>query len=221
MWALVLKDFMYHRKFLLQIAFIFAAIVVFFGKVNPDMVAVYFRVLPIVMGMTPQTIFAYEERGNTFVFMRSLPLRPSQIVAAKYVFSILMVAGMGLLSLGMISLFAAEQSPFDLHLVILMSAALMALSLYLHFKLGVNSAKTALLILLLGSGIAIGGIVTWPQGRQLLSSIFPAELPTTLYQFASTYQSLLLTTILAACLLFISYMASTSIFSRRDITQLR
>lgn len=221
MWALVLKDFMYHRKFLLQIGFIFAAIIVLFGQGNPDMVAVYFRILPIVMGMTlPQTIFSYEERGNTFVFLRSLPVRPNQIVAAKYVFSLLLVAGIGLLSLGLSSMYATESSPFDPHLVIFMSSALMALSLYLHFRLGVNSAKMALLTLLLGSGVIIGGIVSWPQARQLLDSFLPAELPTALSQFASTHLSLLITVALAASILFISYLASTGIFSRRDVTQL-
>lgn len=93
MWSLVRKEFAYLRKFLLQMAFIFLAIIVIFGQRDPNMAAVYFRILPIVMSMTiPQAIFAYEERGNTFIFLRSLPLRPGQIVAVKYVFSVLLVA---------------------------------------------------------------------------------------------------------------------------------
>lgn len=221
MWALVRKEFTHLRKFILQVAVIFVAIVILFGQRNPEMTAVYFRILPIVMGMTiPQTIFTYEERGNTFIFLRSLPLRPNQIVAAKYVFSLLLLTSSGLLSLGIITWLVSEHSPIDLNLMILLSSALMALSLYLHFRLGVNSAKTALLVLVLGSGVFVGGILTWTRGQQVLASLLSAELLSTLRDFASTQQSLLVTAVLSAFLLFISYFASAGLFSRRDVTQL-
>jgi ABC-type transport system involved in multi-copper enzyme maturation permease subunit len=82
------KEFVQLKATLLQVLGLMVVAVFVFGKVAEELVMSSLFALPVVLSMTlPQMIFEQEERGNTFVFLRALPIRPSEIVAAKYLVS--------------------------------------------------------------------------------------------------------------------------------------
>lgn len=85
MFNLAYKEFVQIRRHLLQIVVFLILTIVVFARTTPSFALGYLYVLPVVFGMTlPQVIFEQEERGNTFAFLRALPIHPREIVAAKY-----------------------------------------------------------------------------------------------------------------------------------------
>jgi len=180
----------------------------------------YICVYPVVAAMTlPQIVFGQEERGNTFVFLRALPIRPNEIVAAKYVVSALVtfafVALLALLgplgSLGGATLRAAVST------VTLASFVLAAVSYFLHFWLGAKSARVALLLLTFAAAIPMMLLVKMGSGGAAadISARFSR-----IVSLAGSPAGVGLAFALGLAIFFLSYAASSLLFTRRDLSQL-
>jgi hypothetical protein len=103
------------------------------------------------------SFFRQEERNNTSVFLRTLPIRPVEFVAAKYLISLVVTIGF-LLILGLAG--AIFSIPSEVLMSILSIAGLgslmlSGLSFFLHFYFGLKSATVALLIVELAWAVPI------------------------------------------------------------------
>lgn len=221
MWSLARKEVIQLRSHLIQIFLALTAVILIVGNNSPQFAFGYLNVFPVVMAMTlPQVIFTYEERSNTFVYLRSLPVRPRQIVAAKYVVSALVLLGLLALDLGFgyFVLTLDRTLLATLALTVLAAGFLLGLSLYTHFRCGLNAARIVLLVVLFAvglPGLLIAKQMEDPQSLTgLLASLQSAR------DFVGTGAGLLLALVAASFLLWLSYLASVRIFTRRDVSQL-
>lgn len=218
MWVLVQNEFKMLRSSLLQIYGIVIASVVVFSRFAPQLVSSYFIVFPVVMGVTlPQMSFTLEERAKTFILLRSLPVRPRDIVAAKYLVAYLVTALFWVMTL--ITRAALPTLGFTYGMaayVLLISAVLSGISYYQHFALGVKSAKTALLVTFFVIGAPVAALSQNPAVQAWLSS--PAVQQLTFW--ADTIAGNLATLLLGAVAMLISYWFSASLFTRRDVSRL-
>ena len=219
MWALIYKEFVQLRHYLLQVSAAIVLAVVLFGHSLEGFILSYLSIMPLVMALTfPQFLFGMEDRGNTLVFLRSLPVRPRQIVAAKYIVSVMIVLGLMLFGLGYaLSVGKLEQALVSAGPNLVIAAFLLAISLYLHFRLGTNSAKIALLVslmLLTLLGLAV------MQNRQILASV--AALPVVQWVLAilGSWQGAIFGLVVGAGILMLSFIASSNAFTRQDVSRI-
>ena len=219
MLNLVYKEFVQLRTYLLQIVGFMALAVIIFGKTSPSFAMSYIYVLPVVLSMTlPQIIFGQEERGNTFVFLRALPIRPSEIVAAKYLVSVAVTAAfLGIIGLASVAgILPAEGVIPAVAVVGFVSLILAGLSFFLHFWLGPKSAKVALILVTFTLAIPI-----------MLASRDPGVFEAKLVARYAWVQPLAASP-LGACLAVgagllvfaVSYAGSAWIFTKRDLSRL-
>ncbi len=219
MISLMHKELVQLRSQLLQVFGLLLAASVFLGKRVSPFVDSLSLSLPAVLSMTmPQMMFDQEERGNTFIFLRSLPVRPLEIVAAKYAVSgstnlaAVILVGISQVWLGS----GLEQVTVWMAGLVLVTFLLSALSLFLHFWLGTRAAKIALIVVAFGlsgsflafaqSGAGLGGAM-----ERFVVSISP---------LAASAKGVALALLVGVVVLGVSLVASTAIFTRRDLSRI-
>lgn len=216
MWALIYKEFVQMRNYLLQVGLAIVVVVILFGQSLEGFILPYLGVLPLVMAMTlPQMLFGLEDRGNTLVYLRSLPVRPQQIVAGKFVVSLLIVGGLMLIQMAyalVLGRLSAVLPNTGLNLVI--AALLLGLSLWLHFRLGTNRAKVALLISLMVLAVVGMALMQNPQVAGWFSTV------TSFAGLLATVPGTLLCLGAAAAILLLFYGLSAAAFSRQDVSRI-
>ncbi len=221
MWNLVYKEFMQIRTYLLQIFGFLALAVIIFGRTTPAVMMSYLYVYPVVVGMTlPQIVFGQEERGNTFTFLRALPIRPREIVAAKYLVSVAVTLGFTVLlaALGPLGSVTGAALMVALSAVTLISFALASVSYFLHFWLGVKSARTALLLVTFAAAIPV--MLFFRGGSAAgISASFAAKL-SSIGPLAGSPTGVALALGLGLGVLYVSYSASAWLFAKRDLSRL-
>ncbi len=219
MRSLVYKEFVQLKSYLIQVFGLMAIASLLFGRIAQALLLSILYALPVTSAMTlPQMVFQEEERGNTFVFLRALPIRPREIVAAKYAVSALTtaasLAAIGLAWLtGAIGKETALASAFGVGLTCF---ALSALSLFLHFWLGPKQAKTALILVTFGLAIPL---VVLAQGEGGTDATL-GRLTSRFQPLAASWTGLLFVAAVGAALLGVSFAASSAIFTRRDVSRL-
>ncbi len=222
MGPLVSKEFVQMRSYLLQIVGFLALALVALGRAQPDMALSFFNVFPVVMAMTlPQLSFTHEERGNSFAFLRALPMRPWEIVAAKYLVSFLVTLCFGLLLLLAAKLTGTPRSATlmaDLTVVLLISFLVAAASYFLHFWLGLKAARVALLVLV-GAVAVVFMLVVVPH-PSTVTALLSSPAGVKLTALATSPLGPVLSVVLGAMLLFASFAASARVFAARDLSRL-
>jgi len=219
MWNLVYKDIVQLRSQLLQMIGFVVLFMIAFGRSSPDFAMIYVYVAPVVLAVSlPQMSFGLEERGNTFAFLRALPIRPSEIVLAKYLVSV----GVTLVFLGLIGLAgAAGMIPASSALlagsvVALASFGLAGLSYFLHFLLGLKSARVALILVNFAWAIPIMLLIKLPGGP----GAFVARYLPWLQRLAASWGGVGLASGLGLAVLGVSGAASAWLFTKRDLSRL-
>lgn len=217
MWALIYKEFVQLRNYLLQLGLVIVVAIALFGNSLEGFILPYLGIMPVVMALTlPQMLFGMEERGNTLVFLRSLPVRPRQIVAGKFVVSSLVVGALLLFQLGYASFvgkLGAALSNAGPNLIA--AAFLLGISMFLHFRLGSNSAKIALLVSLMA--FALLGMAAM-QNKQLLSTV--TTFVQQLVSLFSPWMGAVIGLAIALVILLLFYTASASVFTRQDVSRM-
>ncbi len=219
MFNLVYKEFVQIRQYLLQIVGFLALAIVIFGRSSPSFAMTYIYVMPVVFAMNlPQIVFGQEERGNTFVFLRALPIRPAGIVAAKYLVSVLLtVAFLAVIGLAAVAgLVPTEMALVAVSAVGLISFALSGVSFFLHFWLGQKSARVALILVT----FALAAPVMLVAGKMSSLGATFTDGFARLTALASTPAGVCLATAVGLALLGASYAASAWIFTRRDLSRM-
>lgn len=218
MWYLIGNELRMLRSYFLQIfAFIAVAIVVF-RSTAPQVVITYFTVFPIVMAMTlPQISFTQEERGKTFVFLRSLPVKPASIVGAKYSVSLVVIVFfLCLMTVGHYMFPDLGLTMAQASIVTILSALASSVSYFLHFMMGLKSAKIALL----GSLFAVGAPAMLLSQNPRVQAWFGTAQAAQLFAIANSATGVLMAVLAACIILSISFTASAAIFTRRDVSQI-
>lgn len=222
--GLVYKEFVQAKAQILQALGLMAIAALFAHRIAEDLATPILFAVSVALAMTlPQTIFDQEERGNTFVFLRALPIRPGEIVAAKYVVSAATTtASMAVIGLASVSGCLTKETAMAYAAGIgLLSFVLSALSLFLHFLLGSKSAKTALMIIT-AAGLFVGlfaPMVLATRGRGDLRATF-GRLANRIAPVATSYAGVMLSLAAGFVLLAISFSASARIFAGRDLSRL-
>lgn len=219
MLVLVYKEFTQVRSYLFRILAFMAAALLLLGRVSPAFITSYLTVFPVVLSMTlPQMAFTLEERGNTFVFLRSLPIRPRDIVAAKYLISVIVnTAFVALIALaGPTGALPMKGVMAAMTTVALATFVLAGLSYFLHFLLGTKSAEIALLGV---SFAAILPVALIMQAKGNASQTVSAMLAR-LEPLATSPAGVGLAFAIGLAVLFVSYLASSWLFTRRDLSRL-
>lgn len=220
MFPLVQKEFVQLRRQLLQYLAVITVAILVFGRFEPSVGMAYITIFPLVLATTlPQASFMYEERENTFAFLRTLPIPPGQIVGSKYVFSALITVLLELLII-LGSLFYPEVAEYGLWAMVsittLIAMFLSSLSLLLHFTLGLKSARTALLVVIM--------LIALPFGALQASNVDGAGLiggwATDVLVLLNSLAGVLVAAGVSAVLMLASWYASTQIFSRRDLSKM-
>ena len=216
---LLYKEFAQIRTYLLQILGFLALTIVVFGRMSPSFAMSYLQVLPVVFAMTlPQVIFEQEERGNTFVFLRALPIRPAEIVAAKYATSVLLTAAFlaVMILAGVTGLVGQGVDWVALSTVGFASLALSGVSFFLHFWLGSKSAKVALILVTFALGLPL--MLAVAKRGDLGQSL--GEGLGQLAELANTPLGVCLAIAAGLAVLGAAYAASARIFTKRDLSRL-
>ena len=218
MWILVINELKMLRAYLMQIFGFILLVMVVFLRSSPQFVTSYFTIFPIIMAMTlPQISFTQEERNKTFVFLRSLPLRPQHIVAAKYIVSFLITTMFWALILIATNILPTLNLSYALAAFVIVVASLAAgVSYFQHFMLGLKSAKVVLLITFL----AISAPLMLLSQNPSVQAWFASDSGARSYAMANTILGSLAGLAVGAVLMLISYQMSATLFSRRDVSQL-
>lgn len=218
MWILVLSDLWMLRKYLLQIFGFVALAIIVFIRPAPHFIATYFTVFPVVTAMTlPQISFTQEERSQTFVFLRSLPLSPRHIVAAKYIVAMFInILFWAAILAAQAFLPVLQLTYVHAGLIMLIACFLSSISYLQHFILGLKSAKTALLLTFFGLSALGMFIGQTPVVKAWLQSSAAEQL----FVSANNFAGSLIGALVGAVLLFISYQLSVLVFTRQDISKL-
>lgn len=219
MWVLVYKEFIQVRSYLLKIVVFMVAALALLGKVSPAFITSYLTVMPVVLSMVlPQMVFGQEERGNTFVFLRSLPMRPRDIVAAKYLMSVLVnVAFIAIIALaGPMGALPMEGVWAAMTTVTLASFVLAGLSYFLHFWLGAKTAELALLGVTFAAAIPVMLVLQAKGGTAASVS----ALLNRLEPLATSPAGVGLAFLIGLAALAVSYAASSWLFTKRDLSKL-
>lgn len=218
MWVLVQNEVKMLRNNLLQIFGVVIVAVIVFARTAPQFVSAYFTVFPVVMGMTlPQMSFSQEERGRTFVFLRSLPVRPREIVAAKYFVSFLVTIVFWIMILvAMVALPDLKLTYSLASFVVAVSAILSAISYFQHFALGIKSAKIAMLTTFFAISAPVMLLGKNPKVQAWLISRTVQQF----YFWADTFTGNIFALMLGAIIMLISFWFSADLFTRRDVSRL-
>lgn len=218
MLTLVYKELVQLRSHLVQSFGILAAILLLFGKLSPTMMISYCYVFPLVNAMTiPQLSFTHEERGNTFVFLRSLPIRPGEIVGSKYLLSVLTTAlfASAIFVAGPLTSMPSSKILTLVSVIMSFSLVIAGVSLFMHFWLGLKSARTALIVLTLVA--AIPGMLVM-KSAETTGAVM--EQIGGIIEFTQTPAGVLSATALGLLAMAVSWALSTRIFVKRDIGQM-
>ncbi len=218
MFTLIYKEVTQLRSHLAQTLGLLAALLILSAKFVPTLGITYALVFPIVSALTlPQISFAQEERGNTLVFLRSLPIQPGAIVGSKYVLSILVTVAFAVvvLALGPFPYLGSPESLTTISAVVFLSLFLASVSLLLHFWLGLKSAKTALLVTSFLSAIPTMLLFTSAGNAEILAQRF-ADLAA----FVSTPTGAFVIVLAGLLVMAGSWAISTAIFAKRDTSQM-
>lgn len=222
MVTLVYKEFVQMKIYLLQMFGFLIAASLIMGRIEPSMARGYLAVFPVIAAMTvPQMSFALEERGNTFAFLRALPIWPWEIVGAKYIVSFLVTLAFegllwifGILYMPMVG---GMSSVLTISLTTFIALLLASISLLLHFWLGLKGAKTMLLILVLILGTP--AMLIMKAGRDV-PGLIPAESLKALVEFGSSAEGIIVSLLVGLILMAASFSLSAHIFSRRDLSMI-
>lgn len=179
MKALIKKDFftvLKSMKVFLLLFLLFAII--------PDYSASCFSI--IYAAMLPLTALAYDERSKWDSLAATMPYSPLQIVASKYLLGYLGIMATFLLTLlaqSVMKAFSSSASAGLETLIVSMCAGLLmlALSLPLAFRFGVEKGRLALMALIVASILSItafaGNLIASFSGSKTLSAwIMPAAV---------------------------------------------
>lgn len=179
MKALIKKDFftvLKSMKVFLLLFLLFAII--------PDYSASCFSI--IYAAMLPLTALAYDERSKWDSLAATMPYSPLQIVASKYLLGYLGITATFLLTLlaqTVMKAFSSSASAGLETLIVSMCAGLLmlALSLPLAFRFGVEKGRLALMALIVASILSItafaGNLIASLSGSKTLSAwIMPAAV---------------------------------------------
>lgn len=218
MWILVVNELRSLRNYLLQmVGFITLATLVFIRS-EPQFVTSYFTIFPIIMAMMlPQISFTQEERANTFVFLRSLPLKPRDIVAAKYIVSgIVTLLFLSFIYVGRVALPSLNLTYSIATVVVIASCLLAGISYFQHFALGLKSAKTALLITFL----AISGLITVVSQNATVQTWLTSNPAKQAFSVIDSMAGNIAALLIGACIMYVSYRLSAALFTKRDVSQL-
>lgn len=219
MWALIYKEFVQMRNYLLQLFLAVLLMVLVFGSSLEGFILPYLSVLSVALAMTlPQLLFSMEDRGNTLVYLRSLPVHPRQIVAGKFLFSAIIILALSAIVLAYAGI--SGQLPAALGRTgpgLVVAAFLLGLSLYLHFRLGTNAAKVALLVSLMAC-VLLG--LALMQQRDLLNAIVSSALLQNALGLLGSWWGILLGLVIAAAILQLAYLASAAVFTRQDASRM-
>lgn len=218
MWILALNELKMLRAYLVQLFGFILLVMVVFLRSSPQFVTSYFTIFPIIMALTlPQVSFTQEERNKTFIFLRSLPLKPRDIVAAKYLVSFLITAVFWIFILMSSITFSAIQLSYAVATFVVVAASLSAaVSYFQHFLLGLKTAKVALMITFLAITVPL---MLLSQNHSV-QAWFTSESGTRTYAMANTPLGSLVGLTVGAVLMFGSYHLSATVFTRRDISRL-
>jgi len=219
MWYLVYKELVQLRTYLLQIVVLMVMAIIVFGGISSAITMAYLYALPPVLSLNlPQIMFMQEERRNTFAFLRSLPIHPREIVASKYlalaVVASAFLAGIGFA--GMVRLVSLEEVMVAITTLSLMSFTLAGLSFFLHFWLGLKSARLALMLVIFC--LAIPMAVAYRDLRG-----FQAKVAATLgwlKPLAASPLGVSLALAAGLAVFAVSYAASAWLFTKRDLSRL-
>lgn len=219
MSALIYKEFVQMRNYLLQVGLVIIIAIVLFGQSLEGFILPYLGILPLVMAMTlPQMLFGLEERGGTLVYLRSLPVRPRQIVASKFIVSLLIVLGLMLIQLGYaVAVGQLDSALSGIGTNLVVAAFLLGLSLYVHFRLGTNRAKIALLVSL--TALALVGMALM-QNPRVANWFTSSDLVLKITSMFGQAQGALLGLGIAAIVLSMFYGVSAKVFSRQDASRM-
>ena len=216
MLNLVFKDLIQLKFQLLTLVGIMVLSPILLGRIAPTFLATTLLTYPIVYSLViPQLLFQQEEHGNTFTFLRALPIHPASIVAAKYVLStftpLTAAVAIGLAQLsGALSTETALASLFG---VVLICFILSALSLFVHFWLGTKKAKVALLVVAFSLSIP-SFLIAGGQGEAFM------ELGNRIKPLATRPLGILVAFLVGLVVLGASLAGSAAIFTRRDLSNL-
>jgi len=219
MMNLVYKEFVQLRLYLLEIAGFMALAVIVFGKANPDFAMSYVYVFPVVLGLTlPQIVFGQEERGNTFAFLRSLPIRPSEIVAAKYLVSaVVTVVFLALIGLaGALRVVPLQGVYVAVSAVGFASFALAGISFFAHFWLGQKQARVALLLITFTLAIPV---MLLSRGGGSTAAILGAKLAW-LEPLVTSPDGVCVALAAGLAVFSLSFVSSAWLFAKRDLSRL-
>lgn len=191
------------------------AVFLFGQSERPTLVLTFFATLPIVSGMVvPINSFMQEERGNALVFLRSLPLRPWEIVAAKYVACYLAVLILSLSLLVVSSWVPAipmQRILGQVTLVTTLSLCFCGTSYFLLFVFGLKRGR------IVGMTIYLGAI--------LLSAKFGLSMMTTphpdhVLAFGATSLGPVVAVVIGTVVVAVSCLASAGVFTARDVSRM-
>ena len=161
MTGLILKDFLVMKKILLYYLFLMMvySLLAFTGTFTYSIISGF----AIIMGvMAPMSVFAFDEQARWDKFAASTPVGRQGIVKARYLFSLLLLVGGGVLSIlasmGVVAFGKAEVDvwwePIVVVLVILLlGVALNAVILPVLFKFGAEKSRViSIIIFVVGFG---------------------------------------------------------------------
>lgn len=219
MLPLVQKEFVLLRKQLLQIAVI-VILIGFVGRIDPGMGFAYLAVFPVVFAMSiPQLSFSTEERANTLAFLKTLPIPPGVVVGSKYVFTAatVLLLELFIVFFGLVMLrFSVENARAVVSVTMLLTCLLSSLSLFVHYWLGIKSAKTVLQV---GRfTIVIIAITLGMNEGALFMSL--QEWAASVASLAASPAGPFGASAIGALLLLVSWYGATRIFATRDVTKL-
>lgn len=219
MLPLVQKEFVLLRKQLLQIAVI-VILIGFVGRIDPGMGFAYLAVFPVVFAMSiPQLSFSTEERANTLAFLKTLPIPPGVVVGSKYVFTAatVLLLELFIVFFGLVMLrFSVENARAVVSVTMLLTCLLSSLSLFVHYWLGIKSAKTVLQV---GRfTIVIIAITLGMNEGALFMSL--QEWAASVASLAASPAGPFAASTIGALLLLVSWYGATRIFATRDVTKL-
>lgn len=219
MLPLVQKEFVLLRKQLLQIAVI-VILIGFVGRIDPGMGFAYLAVFPVVFAMSiPQLSFSTEERANTLAFLKTLPIPPGVVVGSKYVFTAatVLLLELFIVFFGLVMLrFSVENVRAVVSVTMLLTCLLSSLSLFVHYWLGIKSAKTVLQV---GRfTIVIIAITLGMNEGALFMSL--QEWAASAASLAASPAGPFGASAIGALLLLVSWYGATRIFATRDVTKL-
>ena len=219
MWPLVNKEFVQLRLYAIPVVGLMVLWVVALGRVVPTTAITVFNALSVAMAFNlPAYSFAQEERNSTFVFMRTLPLRPHEIVAAKYLATGVFTVAVPLLglALGPLSGLVGPDMLIRVTMVLSLSLFLGAVNFFLHFWLGLKAAKSASLVVLIGvAAVVVLLISNVPALAELVQPWLARLAP-----LAASWGGVALAMGLGLAVYYLSYLGAARLFAGRDVTRL-